>query len=335
MTLLMLLDRSDPVLENALDASHFALFASPVVNLVEKRADRINITDRSDELHIVADRTRPLDFEVYSVESATGFGSGQREQEFLPFYKSRDRNAGREEMAYYTIRREPRVLSSKAERRGPRSSHVGSETFLSLVDANEAPYSSDLREIGVTTLCTNRDLPLRMSLGHGTSDFTLDTGAPVEAIRCLSGPTKPIASHLEGEAAWRLISHLSLNYLSLIDSNEEEGAAALRSLLALYGDPTEADVRRRVDGIQSIRSEPVTRRLSAVGPATFQRGLEVTITCDESAFEGYGVFLAGAVLAQFFARYVSINSFTETVVQSTSRGEVMRWPATSGRRLLL
>ena len=84
-----------------------------------------------------------------------------------------------------------------------------------------------------------------------------------------------------------------------------------------------------------MSSQPITRRLATIGPATFQRGLEVTVNCDESAFEGFGVFLAGAVLAQFFARYVSINSFTETVLQTASRGEVMRWPATIGRRLTL
>ncbi len=335
LDLMILFDRSDPVLENAVDSSHFALFCSPVINLFEKRTDRINITDRSHELHVVADRTRPMDFEIHTVQSVTGFGSGQREQEFLSFYSSRDRTAGREDTVYYTVRREPRVLSSKRKRHGPRSSYIGSEVFLTLVDPREAPYAGDLREIGVTALCTNRDLPLQMALGGGSSDFRLDTGAPVEAIHCLAGPTKPVPPHAEGEAAWRLMSHLSLNYLSLVDSDEETGAEALRSLLMLYGDLSGAEVTRRVEGVVSVKSRPITKRLSTRGPAVFQRGLEVTVTLDESGFEGFGVFLAGALLAQFFARYVSINSFTETVVVTTTRGEVMRWPATIGRRLTL
>jgi type VI secretion system protein ImpG len=331
----VLFDRSDPVLENAVEATHLALFCSPVVNLVEKRSDRINISDRSHELHVVADRTRPMDYEIHTIESVTGFGSGQREQEFLPFYRSRDRSAGREDTVYYTVRREPRLVSSQSQRRGPRTSYVGSETFISLVDPREAPYAGDLREVGVTALCTNRDLPLQMALGRGGTDFRLDSGAPVQAIRCLSGPTRPIPSRAEGEAAWRLVSHLTLNYLSLADTDAQQGASALRSLLLLYGDPNEADVARRIEGIHSVAARPITRRLVTRGPATFQRGLEVRVTCDEAAFEGFGVFLMGAVLAQFFARYVSINSFTETVVDSTSRGEVMRWPATLGRRLTL
>ena len=76
----------------------------------------------------------------------------------------------------------------------------------------------------------------------------------MQSIRCLAGPTRPIPSRAEGEAAWRLVSQLSLNYLSLADSDAEEGAAALRSLLMLYGDPNEADVARRIEGMHIVQS---------------------------------------------------------------------------------
>jgi type VI secretion system protein ImpG len=57
----------------------------------------------------------------------------------------------------------------------------------------------------------------------------------------------------------------------------------------------------------------------------YGRGIEITLTCDETGFLGAGVFLLGAVLERFFARYVSINAFTETVLRTVQRGEVMRW----------
>ncbi len=169
-----------------------------------------------------------------------------------------------------------------------------------------------------------------MSLGHGKTDFTLETGAPVEATRCLAGPTKPKPSHAEGEAAWRLINHLSLNYLSLADSDERSGAEALRELLSLYGQTSEEHVRKQIDGVRSVAARPITRRMPSPGPITFGRGLEVTLTCDEHEFEGTGVFMLGAVMEQFFAKYVSINSFTETVVRTLDRGEVIRWPLRTG-----
>ncbi len=66
------------------------------------------------------------------------------------------------------------------------------------------------------------------------------------------------------------------------------------------------------------------------------RGLEVTVQFEESAFGGSSYFLLGAVLDQFFRRYVSINSFTETVIRLLGREkEVIRWPVRIGRRHLL
>ena len=85
----------------------------------------------------------------------------------------------------------------------------------------------------------------------------------------------------------------------------------------------------------SINSKPIVRRINSAGPIVFGRGLEITLNLDESAFEGTGVFLLGMVLEQFFAQFVSINSFTETVLTSNDRGEIMRWPMRLGQRPLL
>lgn len=332
LEILILLNRTDPVLENTVAAANFALFCTPAINLFPKRADRIHLSDQVSEHHVLPDRTRPMDFEVYQVTGVTGISAENDEQEFLPFYARYDRLTQRDQRSFYTVQRSPRLLSSQQRRIGPRSSYIGSETYLALVDADEAPYRGDLRQLAVTTLCTNRDLPLHMPVGRGETDFTLASGAPVRSVRCLAGPTKPRPSHAHGDVAWRLISHLTLNYLSIADSDARQGAAALRELLTLYGDIAEAVTRKHIDGVHSIRSVPVTRRAPIPGPIAFARGLEVTVTLDETAFEGEGVFLLGAVLERFFTKYASINSFTETVVKSTERGEIMRWPARIGRR---
>jgi type VI secretion system protein ImpG len=135
------------------------------------------------------------------------------------------------------------------------------------------------------------------------------------------------------QGAWQLVSHLQLNYLSLLDQGE--GAAALREMLSLYSDTFDAAARRQIEGVRSVRSTPIVRRLPIPGPATFGRGLEIALTCEDRAFEGVGAYLFGSVMRHFFARHVSVNSFTETVLHSLERNEVARWAAQSGTRPIL
>lgn len=331
--IVVLLRKTEPALANAIDAANFALFCTPAINLFPRRADNIHLTERDHEYHVVPDRTTPMDFELWDVTEVVGSGtSAEGGIEFLPFYTRRNPATHKSRGAYYTLRRVPRLLSSSQQRQGPRSSYIGGETFISLVDAEEAPFRSDMRQLALSTLCTNRDLPLHLSVGVGRTDFTVQSGAPVVAVRALSGPTKPRASRAEGELAWRLVSHLSLNYLSLTESEDGQGAAALRELLMLYGGDAEASLQKQVEGVQSVASLPVNRRLLVSGRAVYARGLEVTLGFDEAAFEGSGVFLLGSVLEKFFAKYVSINSFTETVVRTRERGELIRWPVRTGIR---
>jgi type VI secretion system protein ImpG len=334
------LGRGDATLSTLVDRSSVALHCTPAINLIPRRADRIHITDQRAEHHVVADRTRPMDFEVYAVERATGYGEGtEAEQEFRPFYASANADDRGPARGYFTVRREPRALSEGQRRDGTRTSYVGSEVFLSLVDPREAPYSATLRQLGVNVLATNRDLPLLMPVG-GDADFSLAISAPVDGIRCLRGPSRPRPAAPEGEVTWRLINHLSLNYLTVTDLDEAQGAAALRGLLELYADLADQDMtdaigRRQARGVRRATVTPRTRRLPVPGPTVFARGLEIRLTVDESAFAGASAFLLGAVLEQVFGRLASMNTFTELVLISESRGEIKRWPSRMATRQLL
>ena len=336
LELFILLDESNPDLEGSLSEANFLLNCAPAINLFPKRADRIHLSDGDAEYHILPDRTRPMDYEVYEVTGVKGFGSNtEQSQTFYPFYASNDFIASDQPLAYFATHRMPRLLSSRQQREGARSSYVGSELFVSIVDADEAPYQSDLRQLAVTTLCTNRDLPMHIPLGQGGSAFTLDSSTPVNQIRCVGSPTKPKPSTAQGAISWRLINHLSLNYLSLANENQEQSTAALKDFLQLYADTSDPSLRKQVDGVVSIQSKPVNRRLPSPGPIAFGHGLEITLTLDEAAFEGSGAFLFGAVMEQFFRKYTAINSFTETVVVTLERGEIMRWPVRLGLRQTL
>jgi type VI secretion system protein ImpG len=331
LEIVIALRAAEPKLDNRIDANSFALFCTPVINLFPKRLDPILISDRFSEFHIVPERTRPIDFEIYQIQSVVGILARiNEEQRFDPFYLARD-SEGRSG-AYYTVNRVPRVLTAKEKKFGAVSSYAGSEVFISLVDSEVAPYNRQLSQLSITALCTNRHLPIQLPISVGESDLVTELYSPVASVRWVAVPTVPIASTAEGDPSWRVISHLSLNYLSLLDSKDGEGAVALRDLLKLYVNPNDVFTLRQIDGIRSIAAAPIVQRVVGPGPLTFARGLEVRITLDEEAFEGSGIFVLGAVLAHFFARYVSINSFTETVIVSKRRGEVMRWPSLIGKR---
>ena len=106
-------------------------------------------------------------------------------------------------------------------------------------------------------------------------------------------------------------------------------------MLRLYCDATDVRSLKQIDGIVSAHCKPIIRRVEAPGPLTFGRGLEVVVEFDEQAFEGSGIFILGSVLEQFFSRYVSLNSFTETVIRSRQREEIIRWPAHPGKRPII
>lgn len=192
--LIVLLDQGDTGLEGAVDAGNFQLNCTPAINLFEKRCDRIHVNGLQHDFHVVPDRTRPMDFEVYELKDVTGYGAGGSDgQTFKPFYAAHHTEHA-DHSAYYAVQREPRLLSATQKRVGPRSSYIGSELFISLVDQREAPFSQDLRQLGVLALCTNRDMPLHMPIGVSASDFLLDITGPIASIKVLRGPSSPSAA---------------------------------------------------------------------------------------------------------------------------------------------
>lgn len=328
------LAQQEPRLENRIDASNFALNCTPVINLFPKPLDRIQLTEWLSEFHVVPDRNRPLDFEIFQIENVRGLGETADEQQaFNPFYMAKDTDLA--SAAYYTTIRQPRILTAREKQFGKKSDYTGTEVFVSLVDANAAPYRADIRQLAIHALCTNRHLPIQMAIGVTAADFTMETSAPITGIRCIAGPTEPRPSMAEGRFTWRLISHLSLNYASLVGSGNGQNSTALRDILKLYVEDGNRDLARQIEGLISVSARPVIRRSPTPGPITFGRGLEVTLTFDEPAFEGTGVFLLASVLEQFLTKYASINSFTETVIHTEQRGEIARWQPTVGKRAIL
>jgi len=337
--LFILSARADPGLEPLVDRQALALGCTPAINLFPKRLDRIALLPSRWEHPVVPDRTRPLDFEVHTLDEVIGHGTGaQSQQLFLPLYAVPHALEGRHE-AWYTVRREPRQLSERQRSQGTRSAWIGTECFLSLVDAAQAPYAQDLRQLSVRAWVSNRDLPLLLP-GAGTGGgitglWSLDTPGPVRRIETLRGPTRPVQRLPRGEEGWSLVRLLALNHLSLAGEDPARAAATLRALLRLFGPDGEAGWQRWVDGLLGVQARTVTRRLPQAGPLTFGSGAEVVLEVDDSAFQGGSAFLFGSVLERYLARHAAINSFVTTRLLSSRRGEIMAWPPRCGTGALL
>ena len=330
--IVILFSRLDNALLQSVDASSLALHCVPAINLLERRCDRIHVGTDSADFHVVPDRTRPMDFEVHTVLDVVGYGSGSHsEWRFLPFYNA-FHTEGPAQQSYFSVQREPRLMSQVQQRDGPRTAYIGTEVYLSVVDAQEAPFSADLRQIGVRALCTNRDLPVLMPVGHARGDLTLAQTAPVKSIQVIKGPSRPMSALREANLAWKLINQLTLNHLSLTDTNADEGAAALRQILRLYAPTGDAGAQRQIDGLRSVKLQSVVRRLPMPGPITFGRGVAVTMEADDLSFEGASAFLLGCVLERFIARHVSINGFTQLRLHSPSRGDILSGRPRCGTR---
>lgn len=343
--LIFVFDEINTRLPGAVRKEMFALYAAPAVNLFEKSADRIPVKSNQHEFHVVPDRSRALDYEPHSILSVHAhYAGGRDKQPVHPLYSSPE-GASPVHGLHYTQRRLPRRRSSAERRQGRVSDYTGTEMFISLVEPAGVDDNHSVAELSVRALCSNRHLTEHLPTGVGGADFRLIDNVSLD-VSCLAGPTpprEPVVSQLRlraetastGVVTWRLINLLSLNQLGLVQRGAGGNGEALRELLSLFADLADSATERRIRGIKEVDSRPVVRRFPQRAGTGAARGLEITVLLDEKAFEGSGVFLLGAVLDRFFAEYAAMNHFTQTVIRTVERGEVMRFPPRAGSRRIL
>jgi type VI secretion system protein ImpG len=318
----------------------FALYAAPAINLFEMTTDRVPIRKNQHEFHVVPDRSRYLDFEPHRVlEVYANISAAVEKIPVRPLY-SAYMDSQKSGGLYYTIRRVPRRRTIEEKSHGLASNYIGTDVFISLGEPATLEDSSSITELSIRALCSNRHLTEHLPVSEGHSDFQFADDVSLRVL-CVAGPTpprEPIVAQLRsrtetahtGVVAWRLLSLLRLNHLGLVERGAGNNARALREILATFADLSDSAIERRLRGILSLESRPVVRRLrrqGGIGPA---RGIEITLTLDDKAFEGSGAFLLGAVLDRFFCEYAAFNNFTQLVVRTSERGEIMRWPARIG-----
>lgn len=313
----------EPILQMGVAAKTIRLNATPAINLFPQTADPILVENTRHEYPVIPDVRRGDVLEVFSIEDVVATNPRTMEvEQFEPFFSYRHSASQRSNSLFWYA----------ARRQGPAWQGQGSDLFITLVDLEGRGRAPRYDTITVRTLCTNREIPSRLQMGNEAGDFELDAPLPVEKTIALRKPSPTVRPVLGSGSFWRLISHLSLNYLSLV----EDGKEALQEIMRLYAPAAPGSTERQIDGILEVSSRRHFARVVDDAGIAFVRGTRVELTLDEDYFVGAGAFLFSAVVDRFLGRYVSLNSFSQLEVRTRQRREVLRrWPVRAGQTILL
>lgn len=314
-------------LRGLVDKSTFQLGCTPVINLFTEVAEPIRLVHHQHQYQVVTDVKRQQALEVYSVDEVVSDDPQTgKSHEFKPFYALHHSNGDEEHPSFW--------FASRKSSQRPQDD--GTEVFLTLVDLNFNPHVPPADVLTVHVTCTNRDLPAKLPFGGVEGDLEAESSIPIKRAHCLTKPTQTLRPPLRRGLQWRLISHLSLNHLSLVSSAGDDSPEALQEILKLYDLMDSEATRRQIGGLKRITGKPAVRQIGTRIGGGFVRGIETTIEFDEEQYVGSGLFLFASVLERFLGLYASINSFNELVTITSQREGVMkRWPPRAGQQILL
>lgn len=314
-------DRRDR-LATGLSPGTFRLGCAPVINLFSQTAEGILWNHQTYEYPVVPDRMRPAATEIFSIDEVLGVTPEAREPiRFEPFYSAHENGSGSSQCFWVASRRPSNLPNDH-----------GTEMFLSLVDLSLRPARPSADTVVVRTTCTNRDLPARLPFGNEAWDFELEGNSPIRRITSLKIPTAPLRPPLGRAALWHLISHLSLNHLSIV----EEGKEALKQILKLYNFTESPFSQKMIESVTDLKSRRDVARLISDAGISFAHGWRVELELDEEQFVGGGYYLFASVIEHFLGLYVSLNSFIQLSLRTRQRREVVReWPPRAGSKILM
>lgn len=312
LDLLILLDKT-PRQRLAVEAETFALYCTPAINLFRKTSEPVRIDGRQHEYRLVADRRRERVTEIHSILDVTASNIPEADAHRVePFFSFSHSAQGRDARAFWYTRRD---ATGRADMRG-------TDMWISFLDLDYRPAKPAATTLYAHTLCTNRGLAEQLQAG---ATLQIEEGAPLAGIEVLYKPTRQINPPLGGETLWRLVSHLSLNYLSL--SQFEGSLKALQEILRLYARTDDPAVEQQINGITAMECRRAVRRLGPEAWRGFARGVDVNLTFDERAFVGSSAILLASVLNRFLGLYASVNSFAQLTARSSQREGIWKqWP---------
>ncbi|TWC17340.1 MULTISPECIES: type VI secretion system baseplate subunit TssF [unclassified Pseudomonas] len=303
------IQRLHPTLDNV------KLYCTPIVNLFKHDAEPIRLDGKQDEYLLLPASYDREHCGVYSVQSVTGWNpGGLGYRTYVPFESfEHDSSVDVQDRPYYSVRQRSSPL------------HDGLDTCLGFGTRDIQHHET----LSIELTCTNQNLPRRLKLGD--IDQPGEKSPQSLGFRNISPVTSSFAPPLNQDFLWKLISNMSLNYLSLADVNALKVILETYDFPRYYDEQAERTSKCLLDGLKSIRHRHVDRLHRGL-PV---RGLRTELTIDPQGYLGEGdLFVFASVLNEFFALYASLNSYHELRVNST-QGEVYQWTPRMGQQPLL
>ncbi len=310
-----------PATRMSIDKDTFCLGCTPIINLFPKTSDPVRIDETKTEYRINPDERREKICEIHSILSVSASTDpAEKARVVKPFFSYDHQMDIDDHRTFWYARRQDTG----------RKDLPGTEIYMTFLDLDFNPKLPPESLLYAHTLCTNRYLAEQIPAG---AILQIEKQAPLARISTLRKPTSQLDPPLEGPSVWRLISHLSLNYLSL--SHPEGSLKALKEILLLYNFTDKSGIDQQISGIREMECKKVVRRMGKEAWRGFCQGMEITLTFDERLYVGTSAFLLASVLSRFFSLYTSVNSFTRLVIKSLQReGVWKKWPPMAGEMII-
>jgi len=254
-------------------------------------------------------------YRVFSVDKVVGFEQGmvtKKEYAPLELFSPHEKDT-----AIYQVFRSRSLLDNSVE------------YYLSFAYTPGSPQQEP-ETLNMTLTYTNGTLPKRLQHGD-ICEHTSDSPGLLD-FRNIIQPTSPIEPPLGKNTLWKLLSHLSLNYLSFGNSDN------IKNLLKLYIFPDEANRakaeanQKRIEGILDFVVKPADR----LRKGFTIRGQKIEMTARQDHFASLGdLYLFASVLDLFLGVYSSMNTFIQFEIKDSISGETFLWPDRIGDRPLI
>lgn len=304
----------------------FELYCTPAVNLFAYDADPISLDGKEIEYIIRPSDYKQEHYEVFSINNVTGQRPSTNNENnskriYSPFESfQHEIERSHEHKAFYY-----------RHRVGESVTKSGFEQFISFIREDETSYIPEETEtISIELICSNRNLPEALAIG----DICIPTEMTPSYVdfENITQPTPPLRPVLDGSLHWKLISNLSLNYLSLLEIEPLSAIIRAYDFRATEDEQAKRHLQQRLEGMESITTAPIDRLVKGL-PV---RGIFSTMTINAENFHSEGeLYLFGSVLSHFFALFSSINAFHELEMVNSANNETYSWPPQKGTQPLI